>query len=388
MEIVSRLYDGRIKAYDVLFNFTVGEYLDSVRTVVGNNEFQRKKVAGSKSVYSLLRQDILLGCVIPPLVLALSNPAITADEDTDFLRLIRSHTDNLIILDGLQRTYTLLDLEAEAGRKEDGARAAFRARPMRVEVYVGLNKLGILYRMLTLNTGQTPMSMRQQIEMLYSDFYRTGVPGVKFIREVDEGYATSTDELNFKETVEGFTSYLERDELPLERSELLENFSNLQNLAQENSSTDLFRDFVVAWMAFLKQANSLCDGALLTPEEHEGYEISWGRSSVQVFKKAQVVTGFGAALGRLKDLHLVDELSSATTMTDNIVLGSPSGDEFLLTLNSSLGWVKSNTKKIGNAQRAYFLFFFRELYNPQGESFLNLTSSSLAALHRVKTQIV
>jgi hypothetical protein len=38
--------------------------------------------------------------------------------------------------------------------------------------------------MLTLNTGQTPMSLRQQIEMLYFDYLdNAGLPNVKFVRE-------------------------------------------------------------------------------------------------------------------------------------------------------------------------------------------------------------
>jgi hypothetical protein len=388
MKLTSKLFDGRIKAHDVLFDFTVGEYLDAVRNVVENNEFQRRRVSGSKSIYSLLRQDILLGCVIPPLVLALSNAPLAVTENTDFEELVRQNSNSLIILDGLQRTYTLLDLESEAQRQGEPELSRLRSMLLRIEVYVGLNKLGILYRMLTLNTGQTPMSMRQQIEMLYSDFYRTGVPGVTFIREVDESYATAFKELNFKETVEGFTSYLERDELPLERSELLENFKNLQNLAQENSSTDLFRDFVLAWISFLGAVDTLCNGAILSKESADEVDISWGKTSTQVFKRAQVITGFGAALGKLKDLSLVKELSVANSLSDRLTLGGASGEEFLLTINSSLEWMKNNTKKIGNAQRAYFLFFFRELYNPEGESFLSLVGSGLTALHRVKTQIV
>lgn len=56
---------------------------------------------------------------------------------------------------------------------------------LRLEVYVNINKFGVLYRMLTLNTGQTPMSVRHQIEMLYSDMLDKEINGVKLITEVE-----------------------------------------------------------------------------------------------------------------------------------------------------------------------------------------------------------
>jgi len=384
MKVTSLIYDNRIKAWDVLFDFTIGEYLDSVRNVVEQNEFQRKRVTSSKSAYSLLGEDILQGCVIPPVVLALSNPSIHAQANTDFEALIRQNYADLLILDGLQRTYTLLDLESEAQRLGEDHAKDLREKTLRVEVYVGLNKLGILYRMLTLNTGQTPMSLRQQIEMLYSDLYKTQVGDVKFVREKDEEYASGPLELNFKDTVEGFTSYLQRDELPFERGELLENFKDLKKLSEE-TSTDLFGDFVQAWVTTLQTIESLCSGAVLNQENSGTVDISWGKNALQVFKKPQVTTGFGAALGKLKDLGLLTDVSDVTELSAKLNLGADTGEEFLLEVNKSLSVIKNTTKKIGNAQRMYFLYFFRELFNPAGDSTFNLTASAITALHRVKT---
>lgn len=384
MKLTSQIHDDRIKAWDVLFDFTIGEYLDAVRDVVRNNEFQRKRVSSSKSVYSLLGEDILQGCVIPPIVLALSNPSIHADAKTEFEGLVKQHYGDLLILDGLQRTYTLLDLEADAIKKGGSHAEELRAKTLRVEVYVGLNRIGILYRMLTLNTGQTPMSLRQQIEMLYSDLYKTNVGDVNFVREKDEGYALGLTELNFKDTVEGFTSYLERDELPLERSELLENFKNLKKLSEETSA-DLFGDFVQAWVVTLQKIDSLCLGAMLNEDNAGTVDISWGKNAVQVFKRPQVITGFGAALGRLKDLEWLDKVSDIPARVTELNLGAETGEEFLLEVNKSLSNIKNTTKKIGNAQRMYFLYFFRELFNPTGDSALDLTACASVALHRVKT---
>jgi hypothetical protein len=387
MKVASILYDGRIKAHNILFDYTIGEYLDAIRDVVAKNPFQRKRIVSSKSVYTLLRQDILEGCVIPPIVLALSRmPTATVDfENTEnVLSLVRENEPHLLILDGLQRTHTLLDLEEGL---EEAAKNSLRQHKLRVEVYIGIDRLSILYRMLTLNTGQTPMSLRQQIEMLYLDYLDTGIEGVHFVREVDEERATNTLELNFRDTVEGFNSYINRDENPLDKGDLIDNIKSLHNLSHETSSHDLFREFVIAWVALVNRVTYLCGNAILSAENSEDLDLSWGKTAPQVFKKSQVVTGFGAALGKLKDFRLIDDLSTFLPVIQTVELGAVSPEELLQGINKSLSWIKINSKKIGSSQRSYFQYFFRELFNSETDSYLNLAASDAAAIHKVQTQI-
>lgn len=92
----------------------------------------------------------------------------------------------MIILDGLQRTYTILDLESELVKEHDDETLdRVLNNSIRVEIYLGINKIGILYRMLTLNTGQTPMSIRHQIEILYSDYLDKSINDITLLRETD-----------------------------------------------------------------------------------------------------------------------------------------------------------------------------------------------------------
>lgn len=366
---------------------TIGEYLDVARGSMNKNPYQRKRVASSKSVYALLRDDIIKGCVIPPIVLALTNNADEhAIDEQKALQLVKDNPGSLIILDGLQRTYTLIDIEqdlVEQDKKND-----FRQKELRVEVYLGLNKIGILYRMLTLNTGQTPMSLRQQIEMLYSDYIDVDLDGVTFVREVDETHATAEHELNFRETIEGFNSYLERDELPLDRSDLLENIKSLENLANENASTDLFKDYVMAWQAFYVKAVALCGQTEFTPEKESAENlVPWGKTAAQIFRKPQVMTGFGAALGKLKDYKKLENLAVITTVCDGLKLSNLDSLAFIEKVNGNISWINKNTKKIGNAQRMFFQFYFRDLFNAESDTYLALDSSLDSAMHKLKSQL-
>ncbi|MDA8501138.1 hypothetical protein NNO02_01520, partial [Citrobacter sp. Awk 2] len=169
MKIKSLLEDERINAKNILVEMSLDEYQKLIKNILNKNEFQRKRVKSSKTVYALLKEDLLKNCIIPPIVLALTSKLSFDENDSDeFTSKINDKKDDLVILDGLQRTHTILDLISEL--KESQNEAALNkllAQPIRVEIYNGLNRLGILYRMLTLNTGQTPMSLRQQIEILY-----------------------------------------------------------------------------------------------------------------------------------------------------------------------------------------------------------------------------
>jgi hypothetical protein len=387
MKAVSILYDGRIRAHNALFDMSVEEYLTAVAGVLAKNPFQRKRVAASKTVYSLLRKDIEQGCVIPPIVLALANSSVEQGNlsEEKAAQLVTENDPELLILDGLQRTYTLIEA---AGNLDPQISATVKGSRLRVEIYIGLNRIGILYRMLTLNTGQTPMSLRQQIEMLYLDYLDTDVDGVKFVREVDEQHATTFGELNFKETIEGFNSYLERNELPLDRSDLLENIRSLENLSVENSQKDIFRDFVMSWIGFLKKVNELCGAVELPAEQITSIALVWGKTAMQVFRKPQVLTGFGAALGKLKDLKVLAELGDVQTASATLTLGQRPPEDFLIEINGAMLWIASNTKKIGNAQRMFFFYYFRELFNPEGDSYLDITSSVASAQHKLESQLL
>ena len=383
VEVISKLRDNRISAWNVLVEIPTGEYADLVRPNLQNNEFQRKRVSSSKTVYSLLKSDLLTGCVIPPIVLALNTR--THDTDIDPERLILDHPDGLVILDGLQRTHTILDLIDELQKSGTDELDRVLSAKLRVEVYFGLNRLGILYRMLTLNTGQTPMSLRQQIEMLYSDYIDANLGGVvQLIRESDGKYATQLHDYVFKDVVEGFNAYLNRDELPFDRSGLLENIRSLEKLSKENSRSEIFEQYLAVLDLFVSRVAVICGAAELPSDWKEDRATPFGKNVLQVFKKAQAMSGLGAALGKLIDRGIIDDLDSIHGLIERVDTDSPV--EFLVQINTSLDWLKNNTSKIGNAQRNYFTFFFRDLLNEDSDSFLNLEESAESALRKYQDQ--
>lgn len=384
MQIKSILEDRKVSAKSVLIEISIGDYLDLARKIYKKNNLQRRRVRSSRTVYSLLKADILYGCVIPPVVLAYTKPAGTLEAGLPVAFM--DDSDHFVLLDGLQRSLTLMDIEAELSTQPE-IHTEFLSRPMRCEIYEGINKIGILYRMLTLNTGQTPMSVRHQIEIMYQDYLDVQVEGITLVREVDARRARQPNCYNFRDVIEGLNSYLERSESPLDRGDILDNISSLENLAKENDTRDVFKDFLTSWNRFISKITELDlkhpFDALPDDTTEDAESKIWGSTGVQIFKRAQAVSGFGAAIGMLRDED------GATTFNNldinNITLGS-SNEDFMLEFNDLMSSLTARAKRIGNAQRLFFRQYFKMLFWVESGAYLNL-SRSLNEAYRSTTRI-
>jgi len=385
MRIASNLYDSRIHSRNLLVEITIGEYELFVNDVLEKNEFQRRRVRSSKTVYALLKEDLLKQCIIPPIVLALTNDVeFDQDDDESFKTALTQNKDHLVILDGLQRTYTIVDLLAELRASgDDESLQKVLGTKLRIEIYVGLNRLGILYRMLTLNTGQTPMSLRQQIEMLYLDYVSKEIDGVELIREADGRVANKPNQYNFKDVIEGFNAYLDRDELPIDKANILENINSLEKLSKENQNSELFEKFLSSLNSTISKLVELCGDSEVSEMFIDEHGSPFGKNISQIVKKPQSISGFGAAVGKMIDFEVLKTMDDIHIVVKEIKIEDPVA--FLEEINDSLLWLKSNSKKIGNAQRSFFTFFFRDLLNHDSDSFRSPIKASKSALRKYQS---
>jgi hypothetical protein len=395
-KILSRLTDKKINALNVLVEIRLKTYLTIANHIIDKNEMQRKKVRSSKSVYSLLRNDLKQGCTIPPICLAVRKEVIESGhsivdlEDITDNQIIKYILDkNLIILDGLQRTYQLIELEQELkkiGDKEELAN--FYNRSLRAEIYIGVNKIGILYRMLTLNTGQTPMSIRHQIDILYQDYLgKNHIKDVELIKEIDGSKRVKLGYYKFNEIVDGFQSYLEKDELSIDRSSLLEDVKSLEKLSKVGQKKDLFKEFILCYHAFINQIVSLSDDWTTDDNEEFGeINLLFGNNVESIFIKSQVLTGFGAAIGSLEDSEITT-IQKIIKSLDKMNLGGDV-DETFSDLIHTMERIRTTSKKIGNSQRRYFYYFFKALFNPEADAYLNIKKTIAKAFQNYRVEFL
>lgn len=373
---MSRAADHRINSTNLYVETTFGNYLSFAKDIIANNSFQRKRVRSSKTVYSLLKTDLKAGCIMPPIVLAVIKRGVIDPhliQDSELLEYIRAHTDEVLILDGMQRTYTLFDAAEEMKATSPEEYHAFLKYTLRLEVYLEINKFGVLYRMLTLNTGQTPMTLRHQLEMLYRDMLNVENHGLRLIPDTEDSPNTSNNEIPFKNAIEGFNSFLSRNELPIDREDLLENIKVLENMTEENIDHDLFEDFLRCYFQIftaLRNATNNCTISATDLSDLGIRNTPFGTTAHKVFSTSQALTGFGAAIGRMKDRHVIQAFDDVTSHLTE--LNNSESPEWFFDLVLKLDEIKNSAKKIGSAQRMYFQYFFRELLNPDSDSFMDL----------------
>ena len=393
MKIMSKIFDQRINSWNIYVESTFGEYLEFAKKIINNNELQRKRVKTSKTVYSLLKNDLQKGCIMPPLVLAFVKTDVVDTDNPnqdEMLRYINENSESVLILDGLQRTYTLIEADMEMVKKSEKEYREFLNNKLRLEIYVEINKFGILYRMLTLNTGQTHMSARHQLEMLYSDMLNTEFEGVKLVTDKEGAADADENEFIFKNAIEGFNSYMNRNELPIDRQDILENVKMLENMSDENVSQDLFKEFLENYIKLFSALREITADHVVTREELQEYEISespFGKKVSKIFSTSQALTGFGAAIGKMKDLGIITSLNDITALLPK--LKEKNKDySWLLDLLKKLDLIKISSKKIGNAQRMLFQYFFRELFNKESDSYLNLEDAVQNGYKKYYSQVI
>ncbi len=369
MEVLGNaIVDNRINARNFILEITLKEYFDLSKDILSNNEYQRRRVKSSSSVYSLLKEDLRKGCLMPPIVMAISEDIKKETNERNVCTIISENKSKLIILDGLQRSYTIRDLIQEVMSSDDPNKENIFSNKIRIELYVGINKLGILYRMLTLNTGQTPMSTRHQIEIIYSDYADININNINLIREIDDQSPKRLGEYKFRDVIEGFTSFLQRDYLTLERTDILDNIKSLEKLASIDSSNQLFEDFISVYHKFITKLNELFPTDISYDENENEIERAFGNNVVTIFRKSQPLTGFGAAIGKLIDINALKSFEDVSSKIDEISFSEP--NDTLKDLLLKLDKIRDKAKKIGNDQRLYFFYFYKKLFDNQSESYL------------------
>ena len=379
--IKSLLIDKRISAINALIEITVKEYLEFARDITDRNEFQRRKVIRSR-IKEILRNDLLHECLIPSIVLAVTDKEYESlgleeiENSADKILTKALEDKNLLIIDGLQRTFVLLALEDDL--KSSGQSKKLEnlySLKFRIEVYLGLNRTGLLYRMITLNTGQTTMSSRHLMEILYLDYSKKPINGISLIKDKDDTQiAANTSEFSFKTVLDGFNSYVEADEMLMSKDDILENVKTL-NIFEKISYKE------IVFENFLKSYKLLLDILILYSENwtfQAGGDVKlnsnpFGENALEIFKKSQALTGLGAALGKLQQKEVSLEKIEKTYSQ----ITTPKNDwhKAYNTLIRDLDGIKDRSKKIGNDQRTFFKLLFINLLSPDSDSYLQFETS-------------
>ncbi|MGN6803295.1 MAG: hypothetical protein ACTHJN_15445 [Ginsengibacter sp.] len=160
---------------------------------------QRKKV--DEKFYQKLERDIVVGCVMPPITIAIVMNSIQEYIDKpkeDIVTLLEEQKENLYILDGIQRLNTL--------------KRAYKEEIKDFDIYINLlisdSDDRLLYRMITLNNGQKPMSARHQIEVLAHNIFDFDNLPIQVQTEKARSKKRIKGSFDKDDIIKGYISYL------------------------------------------------------------------------------------------------------------------------------------------------------------------------------------
>lgn len=133
----------------------------------GNFEGQRgviKKSSAAARIRKRMKEDFSKGAIFPQVVIGIEcdiEPFLQMEigKDYDVNKFLKS---DISIIDGMQRSNVYF--ESYKGNEN---------REIRVEFWIAKSSIQLLYRMLVLNTGQTPWNTRRQIEVIYSNLAKS-----------------------------------------------------------------------------------------------------------------------------------------------------------------------------------------------------------------------
>lgn len=155
--------------------------LEKICPLINNYEEQRNIL--SSSIYKTLERDLKNGCIVPPLTMAY---IINKDRDDlendkeDLENYINQNIDQAFILDGIQRLSTL---KRAYSNIEEDKKEFFLKKTIYLNILLAPSKDKLLYRMITLNNGQKPMTARHQIEILANQFFNFEDFNIEFSTE-------------------------------------------------------------------------------------------------------------------------------------------------------------------------------------------------------------
>lgn len=198
-----RIYDVQYDEVIKSFYMTVGATYDySVKKfvpLINKLEFQRSPLR--KSFYKRLEDDILSGCIMPNITLAINIAGVMPQREDLDENYVESNLSNAFVLDGIQRLNTMKGIAENRDFPQD--------RILYCNILVCNSMDRLLYRMITLNNGQRPMTARHQIEILASNIFDFDqLPILAVTEKESKNQKKLDDKMNKDVLIKGYLAYI------------------------------------------------------------------------------------------------------------------------------------------------------------------------------------
>lgn len=178
------------------------------------DRFGEQRKTQNKKFHARLKKDIVAGCIMPPITIAFVDENISNQPSVEIVAdFINSRIAEGYILDGMQRLYTLKDASNDEKFNRHGV--------LYLNVIIAERYDFLLYRMITLNNGQKPMTARHQIEMLTKGAVSLAGLSIQIATEKETDGTKIHGAFKKSDVVEAYTAFL-TDSVNNQNSKIIE----------------------------------------------------------------------------------------------------------------------------------------------------------------------
>jgi len=252
------LIDRKSNCLSYAFNISLCDYLLLIQTPYEQNggiKGQRAKLT-SKSALKIREQmvaDFRVGAILPAVVLGAVDEGVNIEnhfelsaKNKDFFRAyVLNNRDSLCIIDGMQRTTAMKEaLELDAHLNPE----------IRVELWLSNSINQLIYRMLVLNTGQVPWTVRRQLEVLLQPilgYIRNNIKGINIITSDENFRRSNAGEYQADKILEAFLIFGTRTEKVNARDAVSDEYIRL-DFIESSSKTELLSMFTQVFQRIIE----------------------------------------------------------------------------------------------------------------------------------------
>lgn len=355
--------DLRTKTPVIYAQMPIREYLDLVGEDFDKFSIQRRRE--KHPAYARMKRDVQHGALLPTITLCVALdrvPEMKALWETgklDELAKKLSEPNGVNILDGLQRTYILNDLAVEKYEFDKG-------QTVHLEIRLEEELNNLIYRIIVLNAGQKPMSMRHQIEVLFSAFKTTlerEIANLELFMELETTRRTRPRKYGLDKIATAYHAFLLKSPEVEKQNLVAQKISEESVLTQDEDSLgeefNLFRRYLNKYVLLDDQICRVYDGS----NEKLPTGTSWFGSENVMNSFFAAVSDYGANDSRRSRIDaaldaLLQALTDATPGTD------PLGLETFQRIVEGFPIRKVN---VGFATRKLLNICFKEYFRDEGE---------------------
>jgi hypothetical protein len=250
VKILDKQFDVVIDGQVAFGRTTYADAVENLVPLIDKTEFQRK--LQDKKFYAKLERDIVDGCVMPPITVAL-----VTDQQFDTLtqlgKFINDNIKEAFVLDGIQRLNTLARAATDLSFNDD------------YNIYINFvlcdSVEKLLYRMITLNNGQRPMTPRHQVEIMIANVFNFKRLGIEVISEKDGVAGTGKKAFKKADLIQAYLAFMADSPIVDNKKIIEEKMDDLLvgriMAAEPKKYHSSFKEFILLIVKFQKDADAL-----------------------------------------------------------------------------------------------------------------------------------